>query len=300
MKHISTSASKFLKLRYGGLIANSTSTRANFAKLRAGNLNPTYDHYFTFADLNTPGKCFVILSETIQKSDHLMSFSKQNVGIGNIFAIIEPDQVLKAMMSDIPLIVTSKPLYPLVHCAIGQVPLVVPEAGKQRFFFLRGVLIQLHKVEATKASCNGTLCDRQHPMMQGASCGCLHFNRTCSVVLDMTVTFETVDRNGYQHQHSVTHFRSWRTSRLFIQPTAMTADNEVFLGHTREIRNVAANIKNTVNENGGWTIVGWYRKGEIVDASAGSNETDNTIASDNHPIHISYLYPTDPECLASV
>jgi hypothetical protein len=38
----------------------------------------------------------------------------------------------------------------------------------------------------------------------------------------------------------------------------MTADNAVFLEHTREIRNVAANIKNIVNQNEGWIIVGWY------------------------------------------
>jgi hypothetical protein len=39
---------------------------------------------------------------------------------------------------------------------------------------------------------------------------------------------------------------------------AMTANNAVFLAHTREIRDVAANIKNIVNQNQGWTIVGWY------------------------------------------
>jgi hypothetical protein len=74
----------------------------------------------------------------------------------------------------------------------------------------------------------------------------------------MTVTFKTINGNGYKNQYSVPHFQSWKTTHVFINPTAMTADNAVFLEHIREIRNVAANIKNIVNQNEGWTIVGWY------------------------------------------
>jgi hypothetical protein len=79
-----------------------------------------------------------------------------------------------------------------------------------------------------------------------------------------------------------------------------TADRSVYLAHTRDIHNVAANIKNIVNQNDGWTIVGWYRKGEIVDASANQATTGNEITSDNHPIHISSLFPTRPSCLDGV
>jgi hypothetical protein len=82
---------------------------------------------------------------------------------------------------------------------------------------------------------------------------------------------------------------------------AMTADNAVYLKHTREIRDVAANIRNIVNANQGWIIAGWYQKGEIVDASASGNDASGSeITSNNHPIHISYLYPTQPSCLDDV
>jgi hypothetical protein len=63
---------------------------------------------------------------------------------------------------------------------------------------------------------------------------------------------------------------------------------------------VAATIKDKVNNDGGWTIVGWYHKGEIMDASAPTNDASNEIASDNHLIHINYLYPTDEKSLAGV
>jgi hypothetical protein len=77
---------------------------------------------------------------------------------GMFFAIIEPDQVVRALQGNISLINTSKPLYPLVNSGFAlAVPLVVPEAGKQHYFYLRNVSVQLTKVEAVKSSCSGTL-----------------------------------------------------------------------------------------------------------------------------------------------
>jgi hypothetical protein len=79
---------------------------------------------------------------------------------------------------------------------------------------------------------------------------------------------------------------------------AITADSEIYFAHTREIRDLAITMKHIVNANGGWNIVGrWYQKGEVVDASAEQNDAGTEISSDNHPIHISYLYPAHPSCL---
>ena len=80
-------------------------------------------------------------------------------------------------------------------------------------------------------------------------------------------------------------------------------DLSTLLAHTWEICDVAANIRNIVNQNDGWTIAGWYyRKGEIVDAFANGHpaNTGNEITSDNHPIHISSLFLTRPSCLDGV
>jgi hypothetical protein len=95
-----------------------------------------------------------------------------------MFAISEPDQVTRALKGGLPLIETSKPLYPLTTCGpIEAVPLVIPETGRQNYFYLKNVEVQLNRVEAARVSCNGTLCDHQNPMMRGGSCGCLYFNR---------------------------------------------------------------------------------------------------------------------------
>lgn len=298
MKHSSTSSSKNIKLRYGGAAQNSNSKGSKFFSQRTGNLNSTYDRLLFFADLCTPGKCFAVLTETPSKSDMLMTYCKQTVAVGDIFAIIEPDQVVRALKGNVPLVNTTKAMYPLVDSNFASIcPILEPEVGQQRYFYLKHVIVELTKIQALAASCNGTLCDRQSPFTETGNCGCLYFNRSTSIVLDMTVTFRTMDINGYESSHSVQHFRSWRTTKVFIYPMAMTADTKTYFDHTREIREVGNTIKNIVNANGGWNIVGWCRKGEVVDASADQNDAGTEISSGHHPIHISYLYPADPSCL---
>jgi hypothetical protein len=53
-----------------------------------------------------------------------------------------------------------------------------------------------------------------------------------------------------------------------------------------------------VNQNGGWTYVGWVRTGTVQDTSdTAARESDNIASRDQAP-HISYLYPTDTQILA--
>jgi len=49
-----------------------------------------------------------------------------------------------------------------------------------------------------------------------------------------------------------------------------------------QIRLKFENMVQHINHNGGWTIVGWFMMGSVVDA-----------ASNEITIHISYLYPTE-------
>ena len=50
----------------------------------------------------------------------------------------------------------------------------------------------------------------------------------------------------------------------------------------------------------GLLLAGIKKVREIVDASANPGNTGNEITSDNHPIHISYLFPAQPICLDGV
>jgi hypothetical protein len=51
-------------------------------------------------------------------------------------------------------------------------------------------------------------------------------------------------------------------------------------------------IANYVNNNGGWTIIGWVWTGKVKDASSDAN-TDEALESLEPRFHVSYLFPTD-------
>ncbi len=54
------------------------------------------------------------------------------------------------------------------------------------------------------------------------------------------------------------------------------------------IRTVVENVQNYVNAHGGWTIVGWFRQGEVSDEA-----TNKNVTSMNQILHISLLTPTN-------
>jgi hypothetical protein len=62
---------------------SSNSGRA-FNQLKFYNGNICYDRIFMFGDLNTPGKCFVILTENVTDSDYLLTHMRQSSTVGNI------------------------------------------------------------------------------------------------------------------------------------------------------------------------------------------------------------------------
>jgi hypothetical protein len=79
-------------------------------------------------------------------------------------------------------------------------------------------------------------------------------------------------------------------TKLFITPITATTDCSPFFQARDEIRAIVNQSVELVNAEGGWTMMGWYRRGEVQDASA-NQEAGSEIASANQPIHLSYLFP---------
>jgi hypothetical protein len=68
---------------------SSNSGRA-FNQLKFYNSNICYDRIFTFGDLNTPRKCFVIIMENMMESDFLLTHMRHSCTVGDIMVLIEP------------------------------------------------------------------------------------------------------------------------------------------------------------------------------------------------------------------
>jgi hypothetical protein len=73
------------------------------------------------------------------------------------------------------------------------------------------------------------------------------------------------------------------------------------MDHLQKTRQAVRAVLQHVNTHGGWTYVGWLRTGTVQDSSDtlnSSNQAGENLASATQQPHLSYLYPTNPECIA--
>jgi hypothetical protein len=261
--------------------------------------NARYDRIITMGDLNTPGKCFCIITETVAESDYLLRHMREYSTIGDIVAVVEPEGPKKAL-NDMPVVSTITPLVPLATPdPIPSIALVTPQPGYQRYFLLTSVTIQMSRVQVVDASCRGILCDRQQPPNRLVSCGCIFLGRDAALVLQCHLTFNYVDESGGMETHTVNNYRSYKTTKLFLTPITPTTDITPYFRNTGPLRaSVTASLA-IVNNNGGWNIAGWLRMGEVTDASS-SQEPGSEVGNVNHPIHISYLYPSNADAVEQI
>jgi hypothetical protein len=128
-------------LRYDKPHGGSSNSGRAFNQLKFFNSNVHYDRIFTFGDLNTPGKCFVIIMENVTESDFLLAHMRQSSTVGDMIALIEPETLTKAL-NDMRVISTIMPLVPLAMLNnIPLVPPVAPQPGQQCYFLLKGIPI---------------------------------------------------------------------------------------------------------------------------------------------------------------
>ena len=97
---------------------------------------------------------------------------------------------------------------------------------------------------------------------------------------------------------NIENFTSLKFSKLFLDhdlPLSLTCNR---LDNTEESFNLEDSIDSVlqyINETGGFTVVGWYKRGEIVDVSKESkNQEDRVVASEitYHLVAIKPTYPT--------
>ena len=85
---------------------------------------------------------------------------------------------------------------------------------------------------------------------------------------------------------------SLRTSKLFFRGKNILSDADMLNTNTvyDYVQEKWRSVIDHVNDNGGWTIVGWYIRATIEDDDKDGN--DETLLRDNVKINVSYLYPS--------
>jgi hypothetical protein len=269
------------------------------AKIEKG----SYKKSMLFGDLNDPeGKTFVIFEETNDK--HALLFRRdrsiKDVRVGARLAVMEPriDGRLKSgsyiVITEHPFEFLSGPDYPPRGLRTEQV------GHDLRFFVKHGEKLMWRpsdRVSVLRTLCNGEACDRlQSNKNPNDLCGCWHqASRSDSTAKNTVLKFDFYMKDGYGKSVQVKDFVSLRTSRLFFEDRNIRSDQDALFDTAVDVmlqRKWLATVKH-VNRNGGWTIVGWFMRANVVDESAEENE--GHIETGNVKINISYLYPTNTD-----
>ena len=168
------------------------------------------------------------------------------------------------------------------------------EPGEQVYFLYHGVSVILSRFELVVkgVSCQGVLCDRAQESQANVSCGCLFEGDKGSCVGEYTATIPVpVSINGHGKQE-VPKCRSLRMTKLFFDNLSAfgSQPDEKIKARFTDVRSKVKEMVDYINEKGGWTLVGWFKKGKVQDAS--STQGDK-IESATISLHISLLIPTD-------
>lgn len=282
----------------------------HYKRLKTSNKSSNWDRMYLFADLLDPGRCLVMMNtQTSASRSAFLKHPKQRTKtpiVGHIFAMLQPSptQDLKKL-GDMAMVTVEWPLVPLKRFTAEIASTLVIKShiphlispGNQRYFVLHrctSVRISNFKIEK-QSTCAGYECDRAHSLLHGQVCGCLYLT---SDITNYVGQFDLIFKSPFPitvHDSQLVQvkgFRSWRTTNMIFGDFT-TFCNETYREetHVSKLKNRMNKLVRYVNENGGWTIIGWFRKGEVLE-TAESNDVDRnespTVLS-----HISVLIPTD-------
>jgi hypothetical protein len=221
----------------------------------------------------------------------------EHISVGCRFAVKSP--VLIGMLkSGSYVIKTDRSLEVLTAPAIVPRPLNPRNVQDSlRFFVLTGKKLLLHKKSMLipyQSKCNGRACDRlQAATKPNQPCGCWTQSSRCDTLAKNTVfkqDFFFKDSNEDINQ--VTDFTSLKWSKfmftdgqILFERDDLQKDN-VF--HTLQV--TWRKLVGHVNDNGGWTIIGWYKRATQTDED--KHETETNILAESVKINVSHLIPT--------
>ena len=285
-------------------IARYTSGSTTASRMRLSNVGSRpYDRIATFADvLDANGTCFCIIFQNHAESfEFFQPCIKTLEGVGEVFVLEEPDPVSHYLGTTQSVRILDRcdralPLLPAVIRDIPDVALTSPPIGHTRYFCQHAINdIAISRLYVQSSACGGTFCDRQQELSNNQKCGCFFASKQGNVVLCMDVTLKVPPSFSVTGSRTIHRFRSWRTSQLFVKPETwkvLIASLESSNGreHRALIRRAAKSVVNYVNQNGGWTCIGWIRTGGVQDES---DNTGATIANIEQDPHITYLFPSN-------
>lgn len=299
MKHKSMSASVF---------STTSAMAGNKRQKLPSTVGVGWDRMFVFGDLLNPGNCAVVMFSARSGNVEAKTWTKltaENPMVGQVFAILEPMPTSdKKKLGPLPIISSVHQLIPLQHSKLDRtishvlkhyIPKTI-HAGSQRYFVIHNVTdISMPMFNLTNEyTCPGRQCDKSQILHKEQVCACCYQHRGGShFVGEFTLVFSNPFPRTIHDSDivQVSKFRSTRTTDVFFRDVKTFCDEHQPKSHQRALRDKMKALVNHVNSNGGWTLVGWFRKGEVVDNLGGKEE--EKVTSSTVQLHLCYLCPTN-------
>lgn len=301
IKHGSASKVKIFDRNNTGWQSSYNSKRQRVSTLAS------YDRLIICGCLADPSTCFAIVWNTSNEFKRAIR-NLEGIVIGSVIYIGEPEKSNGLLGSTMPIIIPRWPLVPikprksedLFTEMLPATRFHIPDgAGEHRHFVFHNVAIAVigYKLVLETVSCSGRFCDRSQPLVANVSCGCHTINTTrfpvvgeCIVKIGLPT--EAAKEAG-EEEAVVRNFRSLRTTEVFFEnhESIGALDNQVIEKRTMEFRKKIDTIVDYINQDGGWTIAGWFKKGESQDASTAEAKVDSTEVT----LHLSLLVPSKKE-----
>ena len=211
--------------------------------------------------------------------------------LGDVYAVKEP--YLKDVItlgSNTPILKFPGSLVKLVKNPFQVVEPTTPEIDQSRFFHLEHQSIMLSTATVVRTQCTGITCDRQRKDL--ATCGCLY---TPGAVAGFNHVLEVdIFIRGYPSLTVSPWTSYYFTTLLFDLPLPSDADYKNYEQGRSAYRACFKELVYHVNQHGGWTILGWQRRGTIIDKmipTGGQNSVPDLVA-ECATVHLTRVSPT--------
>lgn len=235
------------------------------------------------------------------------------VTMGTYIRVLAPKPIKSLMSGDIPMLETQFPVIVMrTPDQIQPVPVNFEIQGNNALSFVQnGAIVSVKRTAPEETTCSGLFCDKQRiqEWMGQRGCGCYHMtHRRSNIALDHSISILASSSTIKMENYSSTQF-----SKLYLTSNLPPSIKIRDLRMTEEyfsLLDCIGNVIEFINNNGGFTVVGWYKRGIINDRALvgnnGNNNNSNMNNSNNEEVqvdngevnyHIIQMQPTDHELL---